>query len=328
MRKLFFKILYFTFLHKLFFILNKKKIITLMFHRVNPNIDHLWPSISPSTFENLIKLILKNAQIISIKNIFENNFKNKNKLIFTFDDGYKDFLHYALPIIKKYNLDVNLNICPKLVSNSLIPWTQKINFLLKKNNLTLSKILKEFSIEYNIKNINSLTFNFICDQIHNLNNEKYKKFIYNLNKIPLNTENILLNWNEIIYCFQNGVIIGNHSNSHLNVDKLNYKELDFEINKSRIFINNIINNDTYIFSIPNGKINEKSLKFISDTHKIILFSNESSNLAKFKKSYIGIKRINISVNDPYEEFFRTFGFHSYFKSSLRYFFFKKNNKAR
>ena len=328
MRKLFFKILYFTFLHKLFFIINKKKIITLMFHRVNPDIDHLWPSITPSTFEKLIKLILKNAQIISINNIFQNNFKNKNKLIFTFDDGYKDFLDYALPIIKKYNLEANLNICPKLVSNSLIPWTQKINFLLKNNSLALSKLLNEFSIKYNIVKVNSLTFNFICDKIHNLNNANYKKFNYKLNKIPLNTENILLNWNEIKYCFQNGVIIGNHSNSHLNIDKLNYSELDFEINKSRIFINNIINKNTNIFSIPSGKINIKSLKFISDTHKIILFSNESSNLAKFKKSYIGLNRINISVNDQYEEFFRAFGFHSYLKSYLRYFFFKKNNKAR
>ena len=191
-----------------------------MFHRVNPDIDHLWPSMNPATFEKLIKLFLKNAEIVSINNIYKENFIKSNKFILTFDDGYKDFLIYAFPIIKKYNLEVNLNICPKLVSNSSIPWTQKINILLNRENKKLKNLLEKFSIEYKNHKVNSKIFNFICNEIHNLDSKEYKKFINNLNKIPLSTKNILLNWKEIIYCSNNGIIIGNHSNSHLNINKL------------------------------------------------------------------------------------------------------------
>ena len=323
MRKLFFKILYFTFLHKLFFIINNKKLATLMFHRINPDMDHLWPSMSPTTFEKLIKLFLKNAEIVSINKIYKEDFIKNNKFILTFDDGYKDFLIYAFPIIKKYNLEVNLNICPKLVSNSSIPWTQKINLLMTNDSKKLRNLLEKFSIKYNKHNFNSKIFNFICNEIHNLDSEGYKKFIYNLDKIPINTKHILLNWNEIIYCSKNGIIIGNHSNSHLNINKLNNKELDFEIYKSKKHIKNVIKKEAYIFSIPNGKINKKSLNYISGSHKIVLFSDENNNLVIHKKNYIGLNRINISIDDPYEEFFRAFGFHLYLKRYLQFFLFQK-----
>jgi peptidoglycan/xylan/chitin deacetylase (PgdA/CDA1 family) len=278
---------------------------------------------NPATFEKLIKLFLKNAEIVSINNIYKENFIKSNKFILTFDDGYKDFLIYAFPIIKKYNLEVNLNICPKLVSNSSIPWTQKINILLNRENKKLKNLLEKFSIEYKNHKVNSKIFNFICNEIHNLDSKEYKKFINNLNKIPLSTKNILLNWKEIIYCSNNGIIIGNHSNSHLNINKLNNKELDFEIYKSKKYIKNVIDKDAYIFSIPNGKINKKSLNYISCSHKIILFSDENNNLVIHNKNYIGLNRINISINDPYEEFFRAFGFHLYIKHYLNIFLFQK-----
>ena len=82
----------------------------------------------------------------------------------------------------------------------------------------------------------------------------------------------------------------------------------------------------YIFSIPNGMINNMALNIILKHYEFILFSDEDRKLFYQNKNVYELNRINISLNDPYEEFFRAIGFHQFIKKTLK-FFFKFNNKS-
>ena len=71
----------------------------LMYHSISNDKSHL--SVSTNNFENQLKYLSKSGyKSISFNEIN----KNINKpIIITFDDGYKDNLINALPILKKYN---------------------------------------------------------------------------------------------------------------------------------------------------------------------------------------------------------------------------------
>jgi len=78
----------------------------LMYHHIrvnqNPN-DKIGQglSVSPEMFEQQMKLLKDNGyQTISLADIFQK--ENEKRFIITFDDGYKDVLSNALPILKKY----------------------------------------------------------------------------------------------------------------------------------------------------------------------------------------------------------------------------------
>ena len=75
MKKIIFYLLLFVRFNKFlsFIKMNKKEIITLMFHRINNEKDILWPSMKPENFEKLIKLLKNNTKIISIDEIFSNS---------------------------------------------------------------------------------------------------------------------------------------------------------------------------------------------------------------------------------------------------------------
>tara|TARA_B100000886_G_scaffold325584_1_gene271284 strand:- start:1574 stop:2446 length:873 start_codon:yes stop_codon:yes gene_type:complete len=282
--------------------------------------DKYWPAMDPINFEILVKLLSKNHKIIPL-NKLSDNLKEKNKLfIITFDDGYKDFFYNVLPIVTKFNLIVNLNICPNLVSTKNLPWTQKINVMLSKKNNYLVQLLNEYNIPIKKTLKNEELFIYICSKVHNLSNYHYNQFIKKLNKIYIYNIDEILDWNEIKKFISQNVIIGCHSHNHLNLNKLGDNQLDKEIIFSKKDIKKNLNIDTEIFSIPNGMIDKKALKIIENNYKYILFSDLNRNPLNITKDNYYINRVNISLNNPYEEYFRSIGFHDLIKRKLNIFF--------
>ena len=105
---------------------NNEVLTVLNFHRVFPNSGSTYGSLSPILFEELIKYLMKNFHICSFNEVHEIK-TVKPKLVISFDDGYKDFIDYAVPILDKYKVCVNQNIIPHCVESGLPP----INVLLQ-----------------------------------------------------------------------------------------------------------------------------------------------------------------------------------------------------
>ncbi len=117
--------------------MNYIKIPILLYHSINENNNN--NNIDTLEFEKQI-LYLKNNnyESISINKIEPNN---KNQIILTFDDGYKDIISIVLPILKKYNFKA---IC-FIVSNHLgkyNTWDANKNNYIKKELLNKSDIFE------------------------------------------------------------------------------------------------------------------------------------------------------------------------------------------
>jgi len=85
-------------------------ILNIMYHGVtNVNSNYFSPRhISSGQFENHLRYFSREFDVISISEAFEyvrNNYKPKRKtLTISFDDGYRNNLHNALPLLEKYNM--------------------------------------------------------------------------------------------------------------------------------------------------------------------------------------------------------------------------------
>ena len=290
-----------------------------MLHRISPPIDFLWSCMSKNEFEKYLNLLIQNVNLISIKELNKKQFNNKLNLIITFDDGYDDFYINAFEIIKKNNVPININICPNLIEKNSLPWTQILNILLIEKNKKILLLLKKFNIYNNYKTINYKVFNIICNQIHNLKNGNYLKFINELKKINYNQKYKLLSWKDIIFLnsYKN-IFVGNHSANHFNLNNLNMKQLNKEIIESKIIIEKKLGKEINIFSIPNGFYNKKIENILSKKYKNILFNKDKGNIIHTSNNNYYIDRINISINDAYEEFFRSIGFHYFFKKIINF----------
>src|SRR5215469_11068366 len=80
----------------------------LLYHRVNSDADPYFPSVSTEVFDAQMDYLARHYRVLSLGEILdriENGLHiDPYTIAITFDDGYRDNLTYAHPILKKYRL--------------------------------------------------------------------------------------------------------------------------------------------------------------------------------------------------------------------------------
>lgn len=104
------------------------KTIVLLYHRiVDIEADYNMLSVKPENFEEHMKFLSKNFNVISLKDIKNSQLNDKNNVVITFDDGYYDLYENALPILKKYNIPVTMYITTKYIDTPYGIWTDNLH---------------------------------------------------------------------------------------------------------------------------------------------------------------------------------------------------------
>ena len=127
----------------------------LCYHRVMPDqkIESTnWPNSSlimpVSSFEEQMKFLAKKHEVVSMEGLLKHLSGRSNKFVVsvTFDDGYKDNLSYALPILEKFQIPVTIYITTRFPEGDTSMWWYEIWDYLKEN-----KVLELNFLEKNKK---------------------------------------------------------------------------------------------------------------------------------------------------------------------------------
>lgn len=108
----------------------RKFVNVLLYHKINPIIDnvrHL--SVSPGHFEEHILFLKNNYNILRFEDEWA-GVKEKS-IVITFDDGFADFLKYALPLIEKHKVPVTLFVSTGYIDTTRELWTDELEQILQ-----------------------------------------------------------------------------------------------------------------------------------------------------------------------------------------------------
>src|SRR5262249_5667531 len=72
------------------------RLVVLNLHRINPHINPYWNPLHPALFEELLQFIVPKFQITTFRGLQDKR-DPRVGLILSFDDGYYDYVEYALP---------------------------------------------------------------------------------------------------------------------------------------------------------------------------------------------------------------------------------------
>lgn len=95
------------------------KTTILNLHRVAPNDCSGYRPLDPALFDDLLSFVKHEFAVVTFSELREKT--TKPKLVLSFDDGYKDFSTYAVPILARHGLRANQNIIPRCVESGLPP---------------------------------------------------------------------------------------------------------------------------------------------------------------------------------------------------------------
>lgn len=93
---------------------------------------------NPQLFEKCVRFLSRNYQLTGIEELTAGAFDKKGKQIaaITFDDGYKDNIEYAAPILSKYKAPASFYVVTDCINQNITPWTHIIGQLFQQTKKT------------------------------------------------------------------------------------------------------------------------------------------------------------------------------------------------
>lgn len=317
-------------INMIFRLINKNKFIILQYHGISHRLfDFSEQHVAKSEFEKEIKYLIRTKyRFINLTDLIY-HLKQKSSLsqkyvILTFDDGFKNVISNAYPIMKKYDAKGCLYIVTDIVDDDKLLWTDYIEILVRNYlNLKFKFVFKNREIYYTINSEIDIkrTSADVKTKLRSLSNKE--RFIHleqfsipnkisELNNIP--PEFNLANWDDLVSLDKNILEIGCHSKSHPNLAILRSKEEFYEeLKESKDIIENKIGYRINHLCYPAGSFSDRVMQFVKkfeyksatttkqglNTHRTDLFQlkriKARSNFLFFKANisglYFFIKRI-------------------------------------
>ncbi len=280
----------------------KKKYAILCYHRVVED-DYFFKNISPlkglcvskKNFFLQIKFLKENFKIVSLDQLYNHISNNSNSFVIsiTFDDGYKDNLTNALPILEQFEVPFSIFVVTRFLEGDTFMWWYELWDLINDAQYIIFNN-KNYKSNTTEKKIN--VFKFFSNILINLNLYDQKFLLRKLknSKINVNYKHLCLDWKEVQFLSKHKLVtIGNHTYSHLRLSKLNKISFFKEIIESRNILEKKLKFPIKYIAYPfggNEDVSRENLLFTKKENYILGFS---TRVSPTETDFFNIPRYNV-----------------------------------
>ncbi len=238
----------------------------LAYHRIGSPADEnglLDPgnlSASSEKFDQQMKFLSENYQMLSLHDLLNCVEDNKplppQAAMVTFDDGYRNFLDVAWPILYRYKIPTVLFLATGYLSptNRLFWWDRLYQGFhqTRCTKLSVSK-LGEFQFENQYERLETFTRikKMIKPMDHETANSLVDLVLDRLEVVPV-TSGLMLSWDDARLLHQQGCFLAAHTRNHSILSRVPRDVAQFEIQASQQDIFQEIGVTWPVFSFPNG----------------------------------------------------------------------------
>lgn len=240
-------------------LLSAQAITVLNFHRIAPFSGSTYSGISPKLFDEIIGYLKKHFHICLFNDV--NLIKaSKPKLIVSFDDGYKDFIDYAAPILDKHKVQVNQNIIPVCVDTGLAPINVMLQDFIGKapvellNNIPLNLDFDGLT-RAELGRKASFAIKYLPEQEFKICKKELQRF---LTDYPEYLCASMLTKEDVV-SLSSVHEIGAHSFEHLSMGNQSIEYFKSDLSKCREYFANELQIDSNIYAFPNGSATKEQI---------------------------------------------------------------------
>ncbi len=280
-----------------------------LFHRVNPKRDPLWDPMDVALFEKCIRYISKTHEVVLIEDLVASDkIHSKNKYAtIMFDDGYKDNIAYAAPILETYKCKASFYVVSDCIDNNTPTWTHVLEHLFQFTNKVEINIDFGFlPLELKVNQLKSkeeriaYVFKlkpFLKKLSHGDRNKVLDKITQTYTDVEL--PQLMMNWNDLNELKNAGHYIGSHSVTHAMLGTMSdEKEIKNELELSGNKIKEHLGYFPQTISYPVGSFNEVTKRLAKDAGYKIGLAVKQKVYDPSKTDIFEIPRIEL-YNEPW-----------------------------
>jgi len=269
--------------------MQKRHATVLFYHKIRPRSAPLFgEAIAPSHFEKQIIWLKKYYEIVDLANLKDVNIAaqyKKDIVAITFDDGYRDNFLYALPTLKKHKVPATFFLTAGYIDTKYLLWHDEIALILyNASSWADSQMLAKYGLPKSI--IGDLLLFFqsnhrqrvkllrsIAREFKRFTAEERVYLISNLAKIynvciqAINSDRVMLSWDEIREMDKYNISFGSHTVTHPVLSSIYKNDVLQEISESKKIIEEKIQKPVTTFAYPYGKeedYNDEVIRILKD----------------------------------------------------------------
>jgi peptidoglycan/xylan/chitin deacetylase (PgdA/CDA1 family) len=100
-------------------------LLILNLHQISPEPNPFWSPLSPQAFDELLGFLRQHFHLTLFRHLGAVQ-DERPSVVLSFDDGYYNFVEYAMPILDKHGLAANMNVIPACVASGEPPWNVRL----------------------------------------------------------------------------------------------------------------------------------------------------------------------------------------------------------
>ncbi len=238
----------------------------LAYHRVNDEGDPFFPSTSTEAFERQMAFIARAYVVLPIGELVERMERRavpRNALAITFDDGYRDNLTHAAPVLARYGLPATVFLASGFIGTAEVPWFDQVALALKSTRAVACRIAEDRAVPLGSSagRLSALTriVEWLKSLPHAAMRQEIDLLLTDLGVTDQGTfKSWMLNWDEVHAMLGLGFDVGAHTVSHPILSRVSAERAWAEIDGSRAMIEAGCGRRPRTFAYPNGKPSDYS----------------------------------------------------------------------
>lgn len=301
----------------------------LLFHRVNPVRDVLWDPMDPELFEKIMSFVSRNYEVVSLGDLcLQNKLTSKPPLAITFDDGFRDYVDYALPVLEKYNFHSTMYVVTDCVRDNIPTWTYVMDYVffhtskLELPYFDYGTDCKQFAVyKWQTKQEQIDYCRKFKQSLKNVENERRKAIIKSFRNGFDDVEipgDLMMSWDELRSVKKELVSIGSHTISHPPLATIkNEEELEAEIKVSGQIIERELGYFPNSISYPVGSYCDKVKIVSKNAGYEIGLAVDQKLYNPGKQDLFSVPRIELYNDSFFRSKMKIYGIESALKSILK-----------
>ncbi|KPK02996.1 MAG: hypothetical protein AMK71_00350 [Nitrospira bacterium SG8_35_4] len=278
---------------RLFRLLNKKKLLVVMYHGVSrTNYDPIWTQLPERIFSEHMEYLAASYKVVSLSRLIscirqERPLPERAALI-TFDDGLRNNYSVAFPVLKKFSIPATIFLTADFIGTNKILWFDELFFLIQKafeEGYSLKDIGFMKNASFDDKNMRDNYYLAVEEMKRMSENARNNSMNLIRTKVDIKTELLLedfgiLTQEQIVEMDRSGLVeFGLHTATHQILSTIPQDRWKTELKEPRAQLSAMIGKDTPGFCYPNGRpetdFNDSHVAYLKECGYSCAFTTES-----------------------------------------------------
>jgi len=233
----------------------------LTYHRVNDHRDPFFSAMPTTVFERQVQHLAHHYTVLPVEELVDRMRAGavpRNAAAITFDDGYRDTLTHAAPILAGYGLPATVFLATGFIGTTEVPWYDRLATALKLS--PRPSVIAPSGEDLVLETIEDRVRALARTQTHlkTLPEEQFRRAFARLleglgSSERLSAKNAMLSWDDVHALRGLGFRIGAHTVTHPILSRITAERVRAEVLGSREMIQGACGAAPRAFAYPNGR---------------------------------------------------------------------------